>query len=82
MTDEQYRTKRRPILESIGIDKRAIEYIISLERGTVEAVIGSLKELRKTAVWPGRVCRISTTGLTLVYNGSSWGKPGDNSGDN
>lgn len=72
MTDEQYRIARRPLLEQIGIDKRSIDYIISLERGTAEAIVASLAELRKTPAWEGRRCKLSSSGLILVHSGGIW----------
>lgn len=70
LSDNEYASRRRPQLEKVGIDKRSIDYLIGLERGSVEAVITSLKDLRRTAVWTGRVCRIKD--ITLVFTGLRW----------
>jgi hypothetical protein len=72
MTDEQYRTKRKPILIKAGIDPRAIDYIINLERGLQPASIPSVSMLTKTASWEGRICTIAPTGISLIYQDGFW----------
>ncbi len=71
MNDDEYRTRRRPVLEKAGIDPRAIEYLIRLERGIQEAVVSELRQLRREAVWPGRIAT-APDGTRFRHDGTMW----------
>lgn len=70
MTEARHKELRRPVLLRAGIDPRAVDYLLSLETGTVKAVIRSLTELTKTASWEGREADLA--GQTLRYTGGRW----------
>jgi hypothetical protein len=70
MNEAKYREMRRPVLQAAGIDERAIDYLLSLERGTVGAFITSLKDLTKTAAWEGREAEL--VGLILRFESGRW----------
>lgn len=70
MTEARYKELRRPVLLSAGIDPRAVDYLLGLERGTVMAIIKSLTELTKTAAWEGREADLA--GQTLRFEGGRW----------
>ena len=71
MTEAKYKALRRPVLEAAGIDKRAIDYLLSLERGTVTAFITSLRQLTQVAVWEGRVSELPG-GVILRFESGRW----------
>lgn len=71
VTDDDYKTMRRPVLEKAGIDRRAIDYLLSLERGTVDAAVTTLKELTQTPAWPGREA-ILPGGTKLRFESGRW----------
>lgn len=70
MNEATYRERRRPALLAAGIDPRAVDYLLGLERGTVQAVITSLKDLTKTAAWEGREADLA--GQKFRYTAGRW----------
>jgi hypothetical protein len=70
MNHTRHKELRRPVLQRAGIDPRSIDYLLSLELGTVKAVIRSLRELTKTAAWEGREADLA--GQTFRYTGGRW----------
>jgi hypothetical protein len=72
MTDDKYRTLRRPALEKAGLDPQSIDYLLGLEQGHADTLIATVAELSRTAKWVGRRAKLATTGIELVWDGLLW----------
>lgn len=71
LSDQEWRRRRRPQMERAGIDERSIDYLLALERGTLEAVVASVAQLSREARWEGRLA-ILPTGIWLKHEGGVW----------